>query len=509
MKQIKQKRITNYFRSQFEDIVNNYIDTDLIKEYTELKPLLYYNGPRNTRTAFLPEYYALNNSTIPYKKTSHPIDLPDFVKSPYYGCMIYASPEHLSNLLEILGYSTDVAYKLRKKENYYNIFKLNHYGESRDVHDVSFALIEKNAYSGSELKEALNIFEEKHNILGKYIPVIREINGEKLEFLELNFNFSNLYEDFQNLKFDEFKKSIYSSIMQVFPDFEKITLIQADGQSIAHSKHISKDLYFAKLKNTFSQSEQLLLDYFQSKELECIPLSTQEIEAINVMYNNSINKTSPSRRRYALDDFDYKTIDNEYYRTMLYFLYKGPKRKGQTIESYVSNKFDASISHVRLKTPEGFCDKISVAVNRNQDHEFAAKLPIMCDFWTRSGIDKHNQNILYRNYYGEFRNPCHTPFALIKKDYTSIEINELLKELTERYNFSYFANPTKREINGNMEEFSEINIAWFANSNLAKIYLQSFENMEPILNELNTISRDKCIEYELDYYPTYANGQIK
>ena len=512
MKQIKKKRISTYLRSQFEEIVSNYTDEGLIKERAGLKPFLYYNGPRNLKSEFLPEFYAVRD--ISFKKTSHLIELPEFVKSSYYSCVVYVSPENLPNLLERIGYSIDVANKLREKENYYNIFKLNHYGERRNVHDVSFALIENNVYSESELQEVLKFFEKNYNISAKYIPVIRVVEGKRREFLELNFDLSNFYFTFENSDFEKFKNILYSRIISVFPDFEKLTLVQADGQDIALSKSFSKTVYSVKNKDVINDYERLLLDYVQLKGIECVPLSIQEIDMICAKQNKLDTIThQPSTKTISgynfLEKAEYLTVDDEYYRTMLYYLYKGPKRKGLTIEDYIGKKFDSSINRVLIRTCEGNYSKISIAINRNQEHEFALKLPLMCDFWSRAGVDKNNQNILYRNYYGELRDPHYTPFALIKDDYDSAEVLELLKELTDRYNFSYTAFPTKRTIQGNIEEFSEINVNWFANSDTAKMYLSNFDNAIPLLSNLDSISRAKCVQNEVEYYPVYANGQLK
>ncbi len=509
MVKIKQKCNRSDIMEQFREIVTDYVDERLLRERAGFKPLLYYNGPRSFNTEYLPEFYALQG--IDYKKTSHEIELPEAIKSPYYSCMIYVSPEYFSILSDKLGYSLDVAYRLRKQENYYNIFKLNYYGERRNVDDIPFALIKKGTYSEEELKEALEFFETNHEITGSFIPVVREINGQKCEFLELNFDFSNFYPNFEKLDFDKLKQTVYYNVIRVFSNFNNIILVQSDGRDIALSKAFSKTVRLVQSKSTPTRNENNLLGYVQSKEAELEPLSAHDLAVIekkSKYADKFVNYAYAGGKKYP-ETQDYITVDDEQYRTMLYYIYKGAPQKGITIEKYINEKFDSIVSSIPIKTPEGTYKKISIAVNRAEEHEFASQLPLMCDFWRRTGIDRNNSNIFYRNYYGELCNPHSTPFALVQRYYASTEIMELLAELKNRYNFSYMASPIKRPIRGTMQEFSEISVNWFANSDVAKRYLSNFENSIPILNNLDTIARAKSAQYGLDYHPVYANSQLK
>lgn len=496
MKKIKNKYVRNIVMPEFEEIVCNYVDEGLLKERFGMKPVLYYNGPRISRLEFLPEFYAVYNR--PSKKTSHQFEVHDKVKQDYFACMVYVNSDDLNKVLETIGYSTERARRLRNTDNIYNIFKLNYYGEQRNVDLVPFALVQKDTVLENVLETALDRISLENDMQVTCIPVIRETDEGKTTFLELNADISRLYHDFETINFEKIKRQLYLSTLLAFPTSAHIILLQADGTDLSKSRDFQRAIDSYLRKPFPSKYEKSMMSYANVEPT-----------------NNGTSPKSKAFQKALANAYDYPTavskvtIDDREYRTMLYYMDKRRSKAGVSIESNIQKKFNTKVTRAPVCETGQVYQEVGIAVKYQDSIEFANKLPWMHLFWRNLGLDKNADYLYYRNYYNELCDPKQTPFMLVRKDYDSVEMAQLLQSLKQKYNFNYKVHRVDRVVKGDLGKFTEISLRWFADDTNARSYFASFENSLPILKNIEEATKEKCEQNGVEYYPIYANGQLK
>lgn len=150
-----------------------------------------------------------------------------------------------------------------------------------------------------------------------------------------------------------------------------------------------------------------------------------------------------------------------------------------------------------------------VAVSRQNELEFARVLPFLNKYWQTLGVLDNVKKLKYLNYYGEYYDCSRTPFALLKGQDKTYDIEQLASELNERYNYDIKSQPIERVINGERQKVAELSLDWYANRDFENGFLSSFDKTIPILKNIEFIAACSCDNNDIKYYPIYPNGQLK
>lgn len=497
-----------YFNRCNAEYMETYIDQSLIKQKDDFYPVIYYIIPRANYD--FPETKAITG--LETRKSSRLVELPNKSDSGYYACVVYARKNDFAKINSLFGYSLYQITKITANPEIYNANKFNYYGEMRKPDETPVFLVNAACCNESEIREYLKKMEKTHDINASYYKVLRNMDGQPQEYYEINCDMSKFYNlDYMRMRHEKLyylRPIMYDALCNF--DGKNICLVQFDGQDLCkidRYKDKIQDFINKKSQNQFFTDQTAkFVDYFISKGF-AIDYTIPEIMQAPRTYkkNESISPTSLENQ------VELTRFDDDVYRTVLFYLDKQKKRYGLDIRNNISADFPDN----KMKLALTACEKDKpiyakgISINRKDDENFAATMPLYYRRWGKIGLLKGIEYIKYLNIHNELCDCSQTPFALVQTENTN-EVDNLLNELSERYNFKFQSKPVVRTVDDEAKKCYELSLDWFSNNAINYIKLEDFrQQTAPILQDIKSHVKDYSAENELEQHYVYANGAIK
>ena len=487
----------SYLKWQNQEFLDTFLSPNLIKDREGLKPLLYYNAAKNTSLA-LPEKYLSALSKL--HKFSRLLELPESAEREYFGCIVYAKPENFEYLSKLAGYSASKVPNLN--DYYFNILKFNYLGEPRAVDCVPYALVSQKILNDEIKTEFYRYIHNKYGIVTEFVPVIRIINGKKQQFFEINFNLSPYYPEFNKENRDKIDKELYLSVLRKFHDFKEVRLLLADGQDFfSNQKNVE---YVLSIMKTDSKVKfnKLLVEYAKYCGI------TNKVDGV---LQNNAQIENICGTGYNWYDWYTDVIERDgKHRTSLVYIDTRENKYDLDLFQVVKQYFrESKLKIADFETPRRAYSVKGVMIPTASEFEFARLMPFINKKWQTLEMLDNGEHIRYVNYYGELRDCSRTPFVLLERQGRKAEIDELIKDLNDRYNYDFKFNPINRTIQGQPRQVAELSLDWYANADFNDGFISNFDKTIPILKNLEQQTALGCEKKDIKYYPIFANGQLK
>lgn len=249
-----------------QNLLDTYMAKELIKNKNDKVPAVYYNFVKKHSTdSLMPEYTAVR-----FLKTVKSSRLIEKDNNNLYAVMIYADPKDLYLIDRRIGfshYNSLVSSYFFKTA--YNVKKFNAYQELRECDDIPIALFKE---GDDRINWVVGRLKYKYSNINLYAyPVVRNVNGQEQNCLELNFSYPNSYKNhildrkIQRLV-SEIHKPIVAEILDVVKDYSNMWLLNDDGTALDLRKG---NAYFFNSSGTLSVPfPKFCINYFKSKGYE-------------------------------------------------------------------------------------------------------------------------------------------------------------------------------------------------------------------------------------------------
>ena len=481
-----------------QQFLSTYVFDSLLKEKDGYLPILYYNSCRFGNFEILPESYFASLRDI--KKSSRLIEMPENFKRDYFGCVVYAKQEDFAYLNEIAGYSASKVEGLRYYNNIFNICKFNAYGESRPIDLIPFALIKKENFNEDRFSLFSRMIRRGLDISTYCIPVTRVINGEKNDFIEINFDLSNYYDAFCKDTRTKLFKEIYNALLNEYQNYNEIVLLRADGTDFFIDEKNVQNITKQLQSKSGNYAKNKMFQYAVQKgivQLNCQGENLENIKQIEVPCENNLEW--------------YKSFKvDEKYRIMLSYLNNSKNKQNISVYNIVKQYYkDSKLNITEIKQADKTILVNDICVSRQYELEFARVLPLIYKYCQTLKVLDEVEDLNYINYYGEYRDCSRTPFMLMNSQDKTAEIRQLTKELNKRYNYDFKILPINRIIQDQPQQVIELSLDWYANTDFNNGFISNFDKTIPILANLEKQAAINCEKKDIIYYPIYANGQLK